>query len=931
MESAVSELRPDDPEALLAQSNWLRRLARGLVRDENAAEDLAQDTWVAALRAKPADLRAWMNVVARNFARRSQRDAGLRASHEPRAAQVERVEGPDEIAARVELQRKLAEALLALEEPFRSALVLRYLDGHSTIQVAERLGVSHDAARQRISRGLAKLREKLDHEHRGGRAGWMSALVPFAHVPKASITGGLLLMGTKTKIAVAVLTATFGLWLWKGPLAPTALEPEPGITAVAPLSAETTREVAAQSPLDASKGDSRTEVLIPTIASRIADPAPANVLRGIVLDPKDRPVEGARIVASSSLSYDYQTLDLAIASRSEHAGEARSGADGRFELPLDPARAYQLAVDKPGFAQATLGRRHPGETVTVHLPYGAAIEGRVTQGESKLPVANARVRCFLRGNDSPDGARFEQASVTDAGGNYRIDTLPPGILFLEASATGLPVSDWIEVHPEASKTITQDVNLVAKAWVRGVVLDALTNAPIAGAELSSSWVMRNNATADAQGRFELPLDSRFWQEFYVRAPGYGFRGVALGEDARETGAEGVEVRLAPARRVRGRVLDSNGAPVGGAYVAACASEYGATQRHDWIAGLSDAEGRFDLVDLRPDMQHSLFVRAQGFGSVVYEFPASESADVLVQLPDLVLRPAGSISGMVVDENDHPLPDLKVELRGNNADRGQWDVRGGAFLDTYVGQREGRTDDRGLFTFDELAAGEYQVELRRDSHQITGKESVALRASERRIGVKLVLANGVTLTGRVRDREGKPVRGIYVSIEPTAEGLSDCDVQTGDEGRFSARGIVPGAYRIQLWPPRPNPDDPAAPVFVHTDFPHIQADGREVELVMEDGVWLAGIVLEADGTPVAIAEVSAKEAGAELGSSGLTGTLGRFRIAVARDKSFEIEVRRQPQFGRDERGQTVDLNEGQVNRFPAAVGGGAELRIVMPAR
>ena len=96
MESAVSELRPDDPEALLAQSTWLRRVARGLVRDENAAEDLAQDTWVAALRARPADLRAWMSVVARYFARRSQRDAGLRAAHEPQAARHERLERSEE-------------------------------------------------------------------------------------------------------------------------------------------------------------------------------------------------------------------------------------------------------------------------------------------------------------------------------------------------------------------------------------------------------------------------------------------------------------------------------------------------------------------------------------------------------------------------------------------------------------------------------------------------------------------------------------------------------------------------------------------------------------------------------------------------------------------------------------------------------------------
>jgi RNA polymerase sigma factor (sigma-70 family) len=930
MESAVSELRPDDPEALLAQSNWLRRLARGLVRDENAAEDLVQDTWVAALRAKPADLRAWMSVVSRNFARRSRRDAGLRSAHEPQGARSERVEGPDEIAERVELQRKLAEALLALEEPYRSALVLRYLDGHSTIQVAERLGVSHDAARQRISRGLAKLREKLDREHEGGRAGWMSALVPFAHAPKATIAGGLLLMGTKTKIVVALAVAVLGLLLWRGPLAPTALEPDPAPTAAVPLAPETTNEVAAHSALETSNTDSRTEVLIPTIASRIADPAPANVLRGIVLDPKDRPVEGARIVASSSLSYDYQTLDLQIASRSERAGEARSGADGRFELPLDPARAYQIAVDKPGFAQATLGRRHPGETVTVHLPYGAAIEGRVTQGESKQPVANARVRCFLRGNDSPDGARFEQASVTDANGNYRIDTLPPGILFLEASATGLPMSDWIEVHPEAGKTITQDVSLVAEAWFRGHVLDALTRAPIAGAELGTIWVLRNTVRTDAAGAFSLPLDKGSDGQIYVRAAGYGFRNAAQPAKTHASGAEGIEILLEPARSASGRVIDEQGRPIAGAYVAGCGTDFGEVQRHDWVGTTTDAQGRYTLADLRPDLQHSLFVRAQGFGSSVYEFPATEKTQARLELADVVLRAAGSIRGRVVDENSKPLPDLGVLLRGVNADRGQWDARGGAFLDNYVGSRQGRTDDRGAFTFDELAAGEYVVELRRDGHQAAGKQSVALKSAERREGVELVLPSGVTMQGRVHDSAGNPVAGVHVSIEPTAAGLSDCDVQTGVDGKFSARGLMPGDYRIQLWPLRRNSDAPDAKFYVHAVFEGQRADGRELDLQIEEGLWLRGTVVEADGTPLAGVLVMALETGQDSGESGRTDEQGRFRVGVQRDKSYALKAERAFGASGNLRG-AFDPEDSHCGHLPQAFGGATEVRVVMPVK
>ncbi|MCC7014820.1 MAG: sigma-70 family RNA polymerase sigma factor [Planctomycetes bacterium] len=928
----MSTIRPEDTEALLAEASWLRRLARGLVRDANAADEVEQETWLAALRARPAaraaELRAWLSVVARNVARRARRSEELRAAHEPRGAREERVDGPDELAARVELQRKLAEALLALEEPYRSALVLRYFDGLSTIEVAQRLAISHEAARQRLSRGVAKLRERLDREHAGGRAGWMAALVPLAHAPNASLTGGLLLMGTKTKLAALLALAALAVWIWKAPRAPELPAPDARVAAPSPLAAEPAREASSAAELEATRGEGRSAVEIPTLESRIANPAPENVLRGIVLDPRNRPVEGARILASSSVSYDYQTLDLVVASRSERAGETHSGADGRFELALDPARFYQLAVDRSGFAQATLGRRHAGETVVVHLPYGAAIEGRVTQGEAKLPVANARVRCFLRGNDSPDGARFEQSSVTDANGSYRIDTLPPGILFVEATASGLPMSDWIEVHPEAGRTITQDVHLAAETWFRGHVLDALTRAPIANAELGTIWVLRTSVRTDAAGAFTLPLDKGSDGQIYVRAAGYGFRNVAQPTGAGATSAEGLEILLEPARRASGRVVDERGATIAGAYVAACGTDFGAAQRHDWVGTTTDAQGRYALADLRPDLAHSLFVRAQGFGSCVYEFPASEKTQAALELPDVVLRPAGSIRGHVVDESGKPQPDLEVILRGVNADRGRWDARSESFLDSYVGQRQGRTDDRGAFTFDELAEGEYVVELRRDGHQAAATRSVALKPGERCEGVELVLPAGVTMQGRVHDREGNPVAGVYVSIEPTAPGLSDCDVQTGVDGTFVARGVLPGNYRIQLWPQHRDSGEPDAKFHVHAVFEDQRADGHELDLQIEEGIWLSGSVVEQDGTPLAGALVQALGAGQEFGETASTDAQGRFRVGVEREKAYAVTAQRALGDGRR---MMFDAEPSRCGQVPGAFGGRGELRIVMPAK
>lgn len=928
MVRVVSSPRPDDPESLLTQSTWLRRLVRGLVYDESEADDVVQDTWVAALRAKPADLRAWTTVVARNVARRNRRDAGLRAAHEPRAARSERIEGPDEVVARVELQRKLAEALLALDEPFRSALALRFLDGLSTIQVAERLGCSHDAARQRISRGLAKLRERLDHDHERGRAEWMSALVPFAYAHPVSMSGGLLIMGTKTKFAVALAVAALGFWLWKEALEPNAFEPESQAASVAPVLPESARGVATASPLEAPEISPRTAVVPPTIASRIADPAPPDGLRGIVLDAADRPIAGALVVASSSLSYDYTTLDLNVASRRERARETLSDSEGRFELPLDPARSYQLDVDKPGFAPTTLGRRRPGETVVVRLLPGASLEGRVTQGESQLPVGNARVRCFLRGNDSPDGARFEKVTTTDDAGRYHFDTLPPRLLCVEVLATGLPASGWIEVRPEVGKSITQDVNIVANVWFHGHVLDARTRVPIVGAELGTSWVLRNPVRTDAAGAFKLPLENGSDGQIYVRAAGYGFRNVVPPESPN---ARGFEIVLEPARGAHGRVIDEKGGPIEGAYVAACGTDHGDVQRHDWVGATTDAQGRYAIRDLRPDLAHSLFVRAQGFGSCVYEFPGTEMAQAELELPDVVLRAAGAIRGRVVDEHGKPLPDLDVQLRGMNADRASWNARDTAYLDSYVGSRSGRTDDRGVFAFDELAAGNYVVELNRDGHRPAATRSVSLNSGERREDVDLVLASGVTLSGRVHDRDGHGLREVNVSIEPTVEGLSDCDVRTKDDGTFTARGLVPGLYRIQLWPGRFDSDDPDAKYFVHASFERQVADGTVLDLQLEEGVWLRGTVVDADGRPLAGARVLTQ--GPEQGyrEGARTDSQGRFRIGVERDKYYAVMAQRPiGELGIGQR-QRWDSEDAHCGRLPRALGGGAEVRIVMPAR
>lgn len=61
---------PADLERLIADDGFVRKLARSLIRDESAADDVAQTAWIAALTRPPSgDPRRWFATVVRNLAR----------------------------------------------------------------------------------------------------------------------------------------------------------------------------------------------------------------------------------------------------------------------------------------------------------------------------------------------------------------------------------------------------------------------------------------------------------------------------------------------------------------------------------------------------------------------------------------------------------------------------------------------------------------------------------------------------------------------------------------------------------------------------------------------------------------------------------------------------------------------------------------------
>jgi RNA polymerase sigma-70 factor (ECF subfamily) len=156
-----------------------------MVRGKVGASDVVQQTLLEAHRdlarfrgATVAEQAAWLRqILARNLAdvgrelRRDKRDVGreqrLQADLDESSSRLGDWLAADQSSPSQQIERQeravqLAEALAALPENQREAIVLRHWHGCSLAEIGERLGCTTAAVTGLLHRGLRNLRKRLD-------------------------------------------------------------------------------------------------------------------------------------------------------------------------------------------------------------------------------------------------------------------------------------------------------------------------------------------------------------------------------------------------------------------------------------------------------------------------------------------------------------------------------------------------------------------------------------------------------------------------------------------------------------------------------------------------------------------------------------------------------------------------------------------------
>jgi RNA polymerase sigma-70 factor (ECF subfamily) len=634
------------PTDLLAEHDWLRRLARSLVAGRDLADDAVQETWLRVLRAAPEAgalqrPRAWLRTVLENVVRRWQRGEQRRLRRHARMPIREHEPPVDEAVARAETWQRVATALLALSEPYRTVLVLRYHAGLGIDALAQQVGAPKETVRTQLQRGLRLLRTRLDDEHGGDRAAWAGPLLML-------VGAGALPVGAVVALAAAVLMLAG--WFVFGSLAPVAA-PAPELRREAAAASGPRLPAAASERVDEPAEEARqlavdvpADERVAAAQSPVADAPPAAaathdllLVRGRVVDERTAlPLLGAEVTCEASL-VQFRSWSGAEVER-EAPPVARVGANGEFEFQVPRSSAQVLVVRAAGYAghKRSLWQYSPtGDGVSADVgdvalaAVGTLHGGVIEVGGEPAVAADVFLLCV-------DGSflAWESIGRTDAAGHFA-GTVPrwQGTLWLLA-VRGPDVA-VAKVPPDGSRV---ELRMRPRAHlVVDVVDDAGT--PIRGAQafahpaglpdddgrmrLAAGRGPRLGGHADTGGDGravlgELPIAAPAGEcLLYVCADGH------RGERRRQplqVGANVVRVVLprGPMATVRVVVVDAaTGAPI----------------PHAKIGGRAvDASGRFTCEENLEDGDVLLLVEAAGYlPRDVREPVAGRSGDLDVRI------------------------------------------------------------------------------------------------------------------------------------------------------------------------------------------------------------------------------------------------------------------------------------------------------------
>jgi RNA polymerase sigma-70 factor (ECF subfamily) len=826
---------PLDPELLLAHAGFVRSVARSLLRDGSAVDDVVQQTWLTALERPPRDagaLRRWLARVVRSVARESRRSDERRARREIASAPSEvDPDDPARLVERLARMRALTDAVLALPPPYRDAIVRRHLEELTPAEIARRDGVPVATIETRLKRARKQLRERLEQSYGIGR----DALALLVTGVKAGATWKAATLAAAATVLLAGATTWRVVAAMHGP--ETAAVASEGLGAPDP----------AASPGAASKSDAGGDPLVAKVSEvepRLEWPDAAALWRmerrgralvfGVVTAPDGSPC------AEATIGFRGQPI-------------ATSDAHGawRSEVPTidwlhssigsTAANAGLFVAHKAGVGVAALRWTGPSRRIDFALGRGHAFTGTVVDFDDGKRIGDVALDlcCEVNGGRG-DVPALRLHATADEAGKFAFEDLPNGGVGIRGRAAGYDSNGFFGFDFRKERDVDVTFRLRRTAPLRGRFVPW----PAPGVEAHASSVRvaahsphdmldegsEASGPIDADGRFEVELPCCPFCVLELVVDGAPFDSWRVETNEQREPFDLGEVEVPAAGSLSGRLAlpdpslrDAVTAEVslnsgsGGVSRTVRLGVDGSFRIAPLKPGYLDLRFRIDrqeianLNDADPELLRPREER--GIGS---ELDPGEARDVGVVVSHVALA-----HGVVRDAQGEPVAGAVIEAIITKGALGWRCV--GSRLASDVADADGRyvlvfALDRWSTEAPEQAKAPAELGF---EVEVFGYARQSFAAAELGDGTRatwvrrdLMLSDGVILRGTVVDASGRPVAGARVFVQScaalTARPVDIFELGGGDDfvhgdGSFEFRGLAAGEYRLRVTPTESSPE------------------------------------------------------------------------------------------------------------------------------
>lgn len=482
-----------------------------------------------------------------------------------------------------------------------------------------------------------------------------------------------------------------------------------------------------------------------------------------------------------------------------------------------------------------------------------SITGRILDASGK-PAANAKIQWTAFRSD--DEVLLDQTAGTDpailgetavdAEGRFRVALDKPGVsVALRVLSSGLPSVRFTGPFDSSEENSVFEIQLPSASGTSGRVVDD-AGKPVAGARVlvvasdtgfdgDSRYIGESRTGAD--GAFAVPDAPEGTRVILVRAPGF-IPVTRVQIEARPD----EKISLQRGGTVKGMVIDGSGKPAAGVIVTA-----------EEVAAQTDSQGNFRMTGLSAGTHRLQALWKEDFAALKDSVRVRKGEETEANLK---LRLGSAIPGTVVEEGTRkPVAGVRVAAYASTGFGGFARRRA---------ERMARTDARGRFRLPGLAPARYAVQAVKEGYLSASVAGV--NASGQSVPpTNLALRKAASISGKVTDAKGQPVAGARVRI--TREmgmrrllrgAVSNPGALLGAQGVLT---VADGTFRLRgLEPERNLSVEAAKSGYATARKPGVSVKAgdavKDVALVVRRGLEARGKVVDAQGQPVAGAELRA---------------------------------------------------------------------------